>query len=237
MDGKKIYFITGADRGLGFSLCKLLLRSGNRVYAGRYMEQWKQLEELKESFGDDLMLIPLDVSESEAVKKAVKMVSCSTDYIDVLINCAGISGQIKDIREGFDYARMQKVLNTNALGPIRVIECFLPLLQNGEKRIWNLSSEAGSIGSCWRKDEVEYCMSKAALNMGIHILHNLLNDEGFELRLYHPGWMNTYMTGKKETEADLDPDTAAGLLLTCLGNRRNSDKIVLESYDGKKWEW
>lgn len=232
----KNYFVTGADRGLGFSLCKLLLDSGNMVFAGQYMKQWPELADLKKKFPDRLFLIPLDISNIDSVKNAREMTEKITDHLDVLINCAGVDGQLKDIREGFDYERMINVLNINALGPVRVIEQFLNLLSDGERRVWNISSEAGSIGSCWRKNEEEYCMSKAALNMAVRILDNLLSERGFEFRLYHPGWMNTYMTGTKETKADLDPDKAAELLIRNLEMRRKG-KLVLEGYDGKVWDW
>lgn len=232
----KNFFITGADRGLGLSLCKLLLESGEKVFAGQYMEDWDELTVLKKIYEDTLYLIPLDISDIESVKKARELTEKQTDHVDVLINCAGIDGQLKDIREGFDYERMLNVLNVNSLGPIRVIEQFLSLLEKGDRRIWCVSSEAGSIGECWRKNEEEYCMSKAALNMAVKILDNLLSEQGYEFRLYHPGWMNTYMTGTKETKADLDPDYAAKILLQNLKERKTG-QLQLEAYDGKIWKW
>lgn len=237
MENKKIYFITGADRGLGFSLCKLLLEKGNIVFAGQYMREWKALSCLQEEYPDSLVCIPFNVTDMDQIKEAAATVVRFTNHIDVLVNCAGINGQIRDIREGYDYERMLNVLNVNALGPIRVVEAFLPLLSAGDRKIWCVSSEAGSIGECWRKDETEYCMSKAALNMGIQILHNLLHKEDYEFRLYHPGWMNTYMTGSKETKADLDPDIAAKLLLKQLQHEKVKDTLYLEGYDGKIWSW
>ena len=232
----RVFFVTGADRGLGFSLTKLLLEEGNTVFAGQYMPEWKELEGIKQNY-PELYIVPLDVSDFRNVNKAKVTVEKNTDHVDVLINCAGIDGQLKGIREEYDYERMLKVLNINSLGPIRVIQNFIPLLDRGEKKIWTVSSEAGSIGECWRKEEEEYCMSKAALNMAIRIIQNELKDEGYEFRLYHPGWMNTYMTGEKETKADLDPDDAARLLLDRLDNQRTQDDLCIESYNGKIWAW
>lgn len=76
-----------------------------------------------------------------------------------------------------------------------------------KKVIVNISSEAGSIGECWRDREFDYCMSKAALNMQSVLLQKYLKSEGIKVLAIHPGWMRTDMGG---AEADISPDTSAG---------------------------
>lgn len=231
-------FVTGADRGLGFSLCEGLLRRGYRVWAGQHMPEWPELEGLRAQYPERLHMIPLDVGSDESVRTAGEILTAQTDGLDLLINCAGVTGKIVDIRDGYDYPVMLNTININALGAVRMVEALLPLLDRGEDRkVCCISSEAGSIEKCWRVDETEYCMSKAALNMAMMVLYNRLKGDGYDFRLYHPGWMNTYMMGEKSTEADLEPEAAAEMALNSFLKPRLSEKLVLESYDGAIWPW
>lgn len=230
--------ITGADRGLGFSLCKKFLERGDRVIGGRYMQDWKELDELRKAYSETLFLVPLNIGSTESVKQAAALAEKITDKVDILINCAGVDGHMAGVRDGQDFDGILRVMNINALGAMRMIEAFLPLLDKGrDKKICCVSSEAGSIGTCWRDNEAEYCMSKAALNMGMAVFHNGLKKDGYDFRIYHPGWMKTYMLGCKSEEADLDADYAADLAVRCFLKEKVGDTFVLESYDGTIIPW
>ena len=236
---QKHAFVTGADRGLGLSLCEALLKRGYFVFAGQYMPHWKELEKLKGKFPGQLICIPLDVGDDVSVKTAAKLTAERSASLELLINCAGIVGKIADIRDGYDYPLMEQTININAIGAVRMVEAMLPLLDRGkEKKICCISSEAGSIGKCFRQDETEYCMSKAALNMAMTVLYNRLKEDGYDFRLYHPGWINSYMMGEEKTTiAELEPEEAAELALQCFEKKRISEAMVLESYDGTIWPW
>ncbi len=81
-----------------------------------------------------------------------------------------------------------------------------------------------------------YCMSKAALNMGVKLMFNHLHPEGYTFRLYHPGWVRSYMGGQKNTEADLEPEVAAAYALPFfLDARADEDRLVLRDYLGREW--
>lgn len=236
--GMKIVCITGADRGLGFSLCKKFLARGYLVIAGQYMPEWPELSALKMKYKDRLYMIPLDVSDAQSVRDAFELAGKVCDHMDILINCAGIDGKMRGIREGQDYEAILKVININALGAMRMTETFLPLLDKGEdKKICCISSEAGSIETCWRDNEAEYCISKAALNMGMAVFHNALKEDGYDIRMYHPGWMKTYMLGYKSEDADLEADTAADLAIECFLKKKDTAVYALESYDGSIIPW
>ncbi|MBC8062699.1 MAG: SDR family NAD(P)-dependent oxidoreductase [Clostridiaceae bacterium] len=240
-------FISGADRGLGFALTKIMVENNWNVFAGAYMPQWTELKELAEIHPINLKIIPLDVSADASVKKAAELVSKSTDIIDMIINNAGISGYDKDIKikGSQDFNEIQKIYNTNSIGPIRVIEAFLPLIDKSKvKRLCFVSSEAGSINAAQRDAWYGYCMSKAALNMGVKILFNRLRPEGYTFRLYHPGWIQTYMSGKKNTEADFDPDRAALNAIAYFMSKRcnkelenEEDRLVMRDWKGSEWPW
>ncbi|MBM7582028.1 NAD(P)-dependent dehydrogenase (short-subunit alcohol dehydrogenase family) [Caldicoprobacter guelmensis] len=244
-----IAVITGADRGLGFALCEKLLEKGWRVFAGQYMPSWPQLAGLSERYPEKLHVILLDVSFDESVKAAAMQVSSIVNHLDMLINNAGIISPYNelDIREQLNYEDMHRIYDVNALGPIRTVGAFLPLMDNGRlKRLCFVSSEAGSIGACTRKAWYGYCMSKAALNMAVKIIFNRLRPEGYTFRLYHPGWMRTYMWGEKNYEADMEPEEAAVYALQYFLSGTpyaegdihiDEDRLVLRDYRLNEWPW
>ena len=69
---KKTVWITGADRGVGFSLCEEFLRGGWHVFAGRFMPEWTALDTLKEKYPEALEILPLDVGSDDSVRAAAK---------------------------------------------------------------------------------------------------------------------------------------------------------------------
>ena len=71
---KKSAIITGADRGLGFAMVREFLEEGYLVYAGQYLPEWKELEELKEGYGENLILVPLDVTSDLSLKNAYDII-------------------------------------------------------------------------------------------------------------------------------------------------------------------
>ena len=89
---KKTVWITGADRGVGFSLCEEFLRGGWRVFAGRFMPEWTALDTLKEKYPEALEILPLDVGSDDSVRAAAKATAARCGHVDLLVSCAGISG-------------------------------------------------------------------------------------------------------------------------------------------------
>lgn len=231
-------FITGADKGLGLSLATRFLYAGYIVFAGIYQTA-ENFAVIGQEYGPNLVCILLDVTDMKSVIAASHSVSTQTQAIDILINNAAVylhskpdkSLQELDLTDG----HMEGTFNVNSFGPLRVTQQFLPLLENGNgKLIINISSEAGSIGNCWRATEFAYCMSKAALNMQSRILQNMLAPQGFRVLAIHPGWMRTDMGGP---DADIHPDEAAeaifqlALMQTLVSNR------IYMDYQGKPLPW
>jgi NAD(P)-dependent dehydrogenase (short-subunit alcohol dehydrogenase family) len=238
---ERTVLVTGADRGLGFALCAELLKQGWRVFAGQYLPDWHELADLKNEYPKTLHIIPLDVSSMESVQAAAKIVNTYTEHLDVLISNAGVTSETiyPTIREPQDYGAMLRMYDVNALGALRVMEAFLPLLEQGKtKRLCFISSEAGSISAAERTSWFGYCMSKAALNMGVKILFNDLHPSGYTFRVYHPGWVRSYMHGEKNLEATFEPAEAATYALPILLNdQEDEDKLVMVDFAGKEWPW
>jgi NAD(P)-dependent dehydrogenase (short-subunit alcohol dehydrogenase family) len=234
-------FVTGADRGLGFALCAELLKQGWQVFAGQHKPEWPDLATLASQYPGTLHVVALEVRLVESTQAAAQAVAEQTDHLDVLINNAGVNSPttLRTIREPQDYSEMQRIYDVNALGVLRVTEAFLPFLERGGlKRLCFISSEAGSIARSERTAWFGYCMSKAALNMAVKILSNDLSPSGYTFRVYHPGWIRSYMSGVKNMEATFEPEVAAARAIPILlGQRENEAELVLLDHEGKEWPW
>ena len=232
----KTAFITGADKGLGFSLTKRLLREGMRVFAGQHHTD-SDLLKLAETFPQTFTPVPLDVTQLDSVRQAASRVADLTPALDILINNAGVMLESSTPLPELDLARLPLLatLDVNTFGPLRMVQQFLPLLEKGDRKlIINISSEAGSISNCWRESEFAYSMSKAALNMQSKILQNYLKPRGFKILAVHPGWMRTDMGG---AEADILPDEAAeGIFHLAEKNWDPNDEIYMD-YRGQPMSW
>lgn len=153
-------FISGADKGLRFSLATRFLHEGFRVFAGAYATSFDS-PALRQLSGERLTLVPLDVTDVDSVRQAVRHVAERASALEVLINNAGVHIEDQDTPpEDLDLTDMhlERTMDVNAFGPLRTTQQFYPLLERGEhKLIIDISSEAGSIGGCWRSREFAYC--------------------------------------------------------------------------------
>jgi NAD(P)-dependent dehydrogenase (short-subunit alcohol dehydrogenase family) len=242
----RIAVITGADRGLGLALTANLLTQKWHVFAGQYMPDWTELNDLSAQHPDQLTIVPLDISSQSSTQNAAQVVRQQTDCVDLIINNAGINAIHRDrtIREPQDYEEIHRVYDINSLGPLRVIEAFLPLTdQSTMKRLCFVSSEAGSITRAHRPAWFGYSMSKAALNMGVQILFNHLRPEGYTFRLYHPGGIRSYIGGSgiKGTRAGQEPKEAAipalAHFLENYADPTAEDQLVMKDHKGQEWPW
>jgi NAD(P)-dependent dehydrogenase (short-subunit alcohol dehydrogenase family) len=232
----KTVVITGADRGLGYSLCEEFLKRNYRVFAGQYMPKWTQLAELQEIWKDQLLLIPLDISNIQSVNTAVELISQSTDVVDCLINNAGVITLEKDIREEVNAIGNIKCFEINTLGPLLMTKTLLPLMERGDKRLCYVSSEAGSVAVAHRNNMFGYCMSKTALNMLVRLMHNELFPKGYTFRIYHPGWMKTFMLGDEKANGEIEAEDSSRVAVEqFLENRTFEEALFIQDVEGRIW--
>jgi NAD(P)-dependent dehydrogenase (short-subunit alcohol dehydrogenase family) len=225
--------ITGANRGLGKALADKFLAEGWQVFAGQ-RDLAQQSVAARESSAQ-LTWVGLDVQDSTSIAAAARTVAERTQGLDVLINNAAINPAEDNAPLGqLDFDALSRVYDVNAVGPLRVIQRFLPLLLRGERKlIVNVSSEAGSIQQSCRDRQYGYCMSKAAMNMQTTMLNRGLEAKGFNAISIHPGWVRTDMGGPR---AALDPMESARGLYEVI-SKANAQTPRFLQHDGKELPW
>jgi NAD(P)-dependent dehydrogenase (short-subunit alcohol dehydrogenase family) len=230
----KNVLITGASRGLGTTLTELYLSKEYTVFIGVRNAHANTIQVLKDKYKDRLQVLELDVSNDCSVKAAGEKFKNYNTCLDIIINNAAIHSS--DTLEDIDFDKSLEMYNINTLGPLRVIKNFLPYLEKGTTKVLaNISSEAGSIGSCPRKGEINYCMSKAALNMQSVILQNYLKKDGIKVLAVHPGWMKTDMGGKN---ADIEAaESAMGIYNIIEKYKHDLDSPMYLDYKDEKLKW
>ena len=229
---------TGRPYALGFNLVKRYLENGDRVFAS-IRRPSEALEALRREYPDSLYILTMDIASTESVNAAAAQAAALTDSLDLIINNAttASSDTMKELPD-FDLDLIAPAVNVGAVGPIRVVKAFLPLLKASTlgALVVNISSEAGSIGRCYRTFYLDYGTEKAALNMLTMTLHNWLRDEpNLNIICIHPGWIRT---NPGNTEAPLDPyEHAETLRLLFETRRHDKEGPVFVTYDGEPYPW
>ena len=237
----KYVVVSGADRNLGLEISREFLKQGWHVFAGKFNPDLHLLEDLKSEYGTLLDIIPLDVSSEESVLAAADAVREVTPVVDMLVHNSAVFGSHVqlDIRtERLDLETYMAPYNVNALGGIRLVKAFLPLMENGMKRLCFISSEAGAVSVAHRTEISSYCMSKTALNMAVRLMFNQLQPKGYTFRLYHPGWVRSTPDGKPSADhkGKFEPwETAQSAVPQFITDRKWEDRMVLIDNEGAAW--
>jgi NAD(P)-dependent dehydrogenase (short-subunit alcohol dehydrogenase family) len=140
----KIWFITGAGRGLGADIAQAALRAGDRVVAAA--RKRSAVNEKPGPDNDRLLSVELDVTDAAQAQKAVDAAVARFGGIDVLVNNAGY-GQLGYFEE-VSVEDLNRQFATNVFGVFNVTRATLPVMRAAKRgRIFNLSSLAGIRGS------------------------------------------------------------------------------------------
>ncbi|WP_424767215.1 SDR family oxidoreductase [Paenibacillus sp. sgz302251] len=191
--------ITGANRGLGLALAAEACSRGHQVLAGVRGpgSSVNGLDELSQSFPQQVMILPLDVADENSVRYAFEQAANRISGLDAVINSAAILRGREQKLEQLELDQVEESFQTNLYGPMAVLKHFLPLLRQGEQQtIINISSEAGSFAGAYGGD-YSYALSKSALNMFSAQLRRELSPQGFLVHALHPGWIRTDMGGEQ----------------------------------------
>ena len=196
----KIVLITGANRSIGLETAKQLSKKGLFVYLGtRDLAKGEEVvKELHEKGFQNIQAIQIDVTNAESVLAAKNSIEKEKGKLDILINNAGILGDIPQDPSTTSIKNIQKVFDTNFFGVITVTQTFLELLKKSDSpRISNITSGLGSLtlhsDPTWKYyaiKAISYVSSKTALNaFTVTLAHEL--KESFKINSIDPGYTAT----------------------------------------------
>ena len=188
---RKIAIVTGASRGIGRAIAKMLAENDYIVIANYNKSEAEaiKLKEELEKQNKQIDIFKADVSKREEVKQLVQYTLRKYNKIDVLVNNAGIDQQklFQDITD----EDWQKVINTNLYSAFCVTQEVLPnMIHNKSGCIINISSIWGQIGaSC----ESIYSISKAGIDAMTKSLAKELGLSNIRVNSIAPGFIDTDM--------------------------------------------
>ena len=180
----KVWFITGAARGIGLEIAKAALAAGHKVVAtGRDLE--KVNKALVKS--ENALAIKLDVTNESDAELAVKSAVERFGAIDVLVNNAG--NFYAGFFEELSIEQIQSQVNTNLFGQMIVARAVLPQMRRQHSgHIIAISSTAGIVG-------YEYCTAYAASKFAVEGWMDSLRIEiapfGIKTTIVNPGFFRT----------------------------------------------
>lgn len=196
-DHARVAVVTGANRGIGFEICRQLARTGMTVVlTSRSAAKGRTAVRTLREEGLQVDHHLLDVTNPVGIKALAAYLGKRYGKIDVLINNAGVlldpsGSRIPDSRA----QTYHETLETNLFGPLLIVQALLPLLKkNGRGRIVNLSSGLGRL-TTMDVGSPAYRISKAALNALTAMLAAELQGSGILVNAACPGWVRTAMGG------------------------------------------
>jgi NAD(P)-dependent dehydrogenase (short-subunit alcohol dehydrogenase family) len=220
MTDKKVWFVTGAGRGMGVDIAQAALGVGYAVVA-----TGRNPDAVANAVGeaDDLLVVQLDVTSLASAEAAVQAAVERFDRIDVLVNNAGnfYAGFFEELSPD----QMERQLTTSLVGPMNVARAVLPVMRKQRSgNIVAMSSTAGIVGQ-------EFCSAYAASKFGLEGWMESLRFEvepfGIRTTIVEPGFFRTTLLEKEST-------TYAELSIDDYAERTAQTRPAWEAMSGKQ---
>ena len=230
---KATVLVTGASRGLGFGLVRALAERGDRVLAAcRTPEEASALQGLAVTARKDIAVHRMDVADGASVAAARAVVGDAP--VHVIINNAGVIGPQRQTTLDMDFDGFLETLAVNTLGPLRVVQAFLPNLRAAPApKVLTITSRMGSFAESGT-DRIAYRASKAAVNRVMLALARDLEPEGIAVGLVDPGWVRTEMGGRS---AELGVEESVAGILSVLDVLSTGTTGRFVGHDGAEIAW
>ena len=216
-----VVLITGANRGIGYSIFETFYQHGYKV-VGSYRSD-SGSKSLKKIIDDDNrgMAIKLDVTSTNSVTDATNKIKEKFGNIGVLINNAGVTNDNLFMR--MKEEEWNNVIDTNLNSVFRVTkECVKGMIKERYGRIINISSVVGLTGN---PGQVNYSSSKSALFGFTKSLARELASRNITANSISPGFIETDMT-EKLSEEQMKAITQS-IPLSRLGNVKDVANLTL----------
>jgi len=186
MNTTKVWYITGASRGLGLTLVKKLLDQGYRVAATS-----RDAHSLSQAVGlidkDRFLPLAVDLNNPDCVDESIQQTIAAFGRIDVVVNNAGygMTGTVEEITE----QEIRSIFNVNVFATIDVVKSVLPVMRSQRSgHIINIGSVAGFVGAPgW----TIYSATKAAIAAFSEVLALDVKEFGIKVTVVEPAGFRT----------------------------------------------
>lgn len=227
----KTVFITGANKGIGYGIAKYLGLSGWRIVLGARSEE-RAAEAIKvlKALGIDVAgWVNVELADLDSIEKAAATVATDYPELSMLINNAGIPGDMSQASYATDMKHIKETVDVNFIGTFALTKALFPLIQKNEGRIVNVTvpSEANPY---WHP--LAYVASKAAQNamMGIMALEFEQNKIPVEIFSVHPGPTTTDLNGNMALPGFHDIDTVGEKMAALINDGQQHNGEFIELY-------
>ena len=227
----KRLFLIGASRGLGFALAGEYLKRGWQVVATERTKSSSQLHNLVEAYAGRLEIETVDVNHPAQV--AALRARLAPRKFDLLFVNAGVKNDDRETIADVSTDEFIRVMVTNALSPMRVVETLQDLVRTSGT-IGIMSSGQGSIANNENGHYEVYRGSKAALNMFMRSFAARHSHDPRALLLLAPGWVRTDMGGP---EARLSIEESIPNLANTIDAQVGKAGLQYLDYLGRKVPW
>src|SRR5947209_5231619 len=192
MTDKKVWFITGAGRGMGVHIAKAALTAGNAVVA-----TGRNTDTVTKALGkaDDLLIVKFDITNPADAKAATQAAVERFGRIDVLVNNAGnfYAGFFEEITPEDFRAQVETLL----FGPMNVTRAVLPVMRRQRSGlVVTISSIAGIVG---QEFVSAYCASKFGVEGWMESLAPEVAPFGIRTMIVEPGFFRTELLTEQST--------------------------------------
>ena len=222
METRKVWFVTGASKGLGFELVKKLLSEGFQVAATS-----RTVESLISTIGEtseNFLPLSANITDNNDIKSAIDKTVEHFGKIDVVVNNAGY-GQIGTLEELTDEEARENYA-VNVFGTLNVIRNAMPYLREQRSgNIFNISSVGGYSANFpgWGI----YCSTKFAVAGFTEALAEEVKDFGIHATVVYPGYFRTDFLDKDSVKTPSNP-------IQAYEAARNSEQAHLNEINGNQ---
>ncbi|MGI5229114.1 SDR family NAD(P)-dependent oxidoreductase [Actinoallomurus sp. CA-142502] len=223
--------LIGASRGLGHAIAAEYVDRGSRVVATVRGTGRTALHELRDTVGGRLEIEHVDINAPEQVQALRDRLGART--FDLLFVNAGVTNRPEETTADVTTEEFTRLMVTNALSPMRVIETLGGLV-GPDGTIAIMSSGQGSIANNERGGFEIYRASKSALNQLMRSYAARHRDDGRTLLLMAPGWVRTELGGP---DARLTIGESIPGLVTTIDAQRGRPGLRYLDYLGRTVAW
>ena len=228
---KKTVLVTGANKGIGFGIAKHLGLSGWQVIIGARDKQRaeKSINELKSAGVDVIGWVDIELRDLANIEQAAKTINEKYPQLSLLVNNAGIPGDMSVDSEHTELSDIRETLDVNFIGTFALTKALLPLIAKNQGRIANVTVPS-EISPYWHP--LAYVASKAAQNamMGVMAIEFQQHNTPIEIFSVHPGPTTTDLNGNMSLPGFHDIETVGQKFAELINDGQSHQGEFIELY-------